>query len=361
MIAIAPLDQALTFARSREGSDARLIAVRACAEGRVKGIDITGLATWGDDPISVFNRLGYERIKVEVESSIAAVDVPEADLTLPVDLTGAHIAVGTNYREHAKESSVVGGPFLFPKMVTPTSWCAAIPASDALLDYEVELCLVPLKPIGPNDAATGGLILGNDVTDRATLLRNVDPSNPQSGKGFTSGKSATGYLPVGNMFVVPRDLKSFVAGLTLQLSVNGMERQRAPVTEWIWDLDEILRRSRARRDTSWTYWGGMARLPFTPEGAIPPRTLIMAGTPAGTIWQGLRRKDYALGAVDCLLSAFTKPIAKCVVERYIAGARRAKTYLQSGDEISIRVDHLGSLANLVTLVPHAQHLGHRSG
>ena len=340
---IAALDQALTFART----SGKLIAVRAIANGRVTGTDITSLATTGEDPISLVNRQGYDSVRTQIEAIVATTEVADADLIMPVDLTDAHIAVGTNYREHAKESAVEGDPLLFPKLVTPTSWRAKVQAGAALLDFEVELCLVTMKPLGLNEPATGGLILGNDFTDRATLLRKVDTSNPQSGRGFTSGKSAPGFLPVGNLFVVPRDLKAFVARLTLQLSVNGIERQRAPATDWIWDLDEILRQTRLKKDVTWEWTNGTARLPFTPDGAIPARTLIMAGTPAGTIWQGPGRQDFAFGALDMVLSAFTKPIVKCVIERYIARARRDAFYLKPGDRVTINVDNLGALENTV--------------
>lgn len=347
-IAIAPLDDALTFARVGDGSTSQLIAVQGFANGRVKGVDLSALqAAPGEDAIDLVNRMGYAQLKSAIERSTIVVDVAAADLGMPVSLRDKHIAVGTNYPEHAQESTVEGGPFLFPKFVVPTGHRAPVPAGNGLLDYEVEFCLVTMNPIAANGGAEGGVMLCNDVTNRATLLRNVDPNNPQSGKGFTSGKSAPGYLPVGNLFVVPRDLKAFVSGLTLQLSVNGEERQRAAVTEWLWDLDEILRQSRLRRDVVWAYWGGEARLPFTPDGAVPSRTLILAGTPAGTVFNGLAWTDYVFGILDWLFGGWDKTIAHHVVERHIAGARLEGRYLKPGDTVSIRVDRLGVLDNKI--------------
>jgi 2-keto-4-pentenoate hydratase/2-oxohepta-3-ene-1,7-dioic acid hydratase in catechol pathway len=147
--------------------------------------------------------------------------------------------------------------------------------------------------------------------------------------------------------VVPRDLKTFVKQLTLQLSVNGIERQRAAATDWIWDFDEILRQSRRLRSTTWDWTEGVARLPFESDGAIPPRTLIMAGTPAGTIWQGPRMSDHAFGVFDLIASAFTKPIVRCVIDRYIARARRQKFYLKPGDVVTIEIDKMGRMSNTV--------------
>jgi 2,4-diketo-3-deoxy-L-fuconate hydrolase len=341
-VAIAPVDEALTFARAGH----RTLAVTSYVNGGVEGVDLTALLASGEDAIDLVQRLGFGAIREAVVHGVRA-SVDAATLGLPVRLAAAHIAAGTNYREHADEASVEGGPFLFPKLVVPTSARAPIPARQALLDYEVELCLVTMEPIGPHERASGALILCNDVTDRATLLRNVDPSDPQSGKGFTSGKSAPGYLPVGDLLVVPRDLQAYVAGLELRLSVNGRERQRAPVTDWIWDFDEILDQARARRNASWAYRGGTARFPFTPDGTLPSRTLILAGTPAGTVFQGIDKSDYAWGLFEWLAGGWGESVVHHVIERHIAAARRARTYLQPGDEVTIRVDRLGVLHNRV--------------
>ncbi len=348
-IAIAPLDEALTFARSGDGESARLIAVKGYTNGRVTGADITNLLVGPrEDAIDLFNRLGYDALRTAIEAAATSIEVGREKLGMPVRLRSEHIAVGTNYREHAEESTVEGGPFLFPKYVAPTPARAPVAAGDALLDFEVELCLVALAPMQEGAPLAGGLMLCNDFTDRATLLRNVDPSDPQSGKGFTSGKSATGYLPVGDLLVVPRDLAAFIDDLTLQLSVNGEERQRARATEWIWDFDEILRQARARRDVTWTYWGGTARLPIDAAGTIPERTLILAGTPAGTVFNGLVWSDYALGAFDWIVDLGQQSIVHQVIERYIARRQAQRIYLQPGDVATINVDRLGTLQNTVS-------------
>ncbi len=275
------------------------------------------------------------------------ITVMASDLDRPIDLTSEHIAVGTNYPEHAKESAVQIRPFLFPKYVTPTSPRADIPLTDGLIDYEVELCLVVLELLGPDRPASGGLILGNDVTDRAALMRHVDIKDPQSGTGFTTGKSALGFLPVGDLFVVPRDLKAFVAGLHLQLFVNSKVRQSGPVTDWIWDLDTIVAKARAKRDTVWAWREGTARLAFSEAGEIPPRTLIMAGTPAGTIFQGVPGADRLRGILRWLARLGTRPLIGQVIEAYIARNLAQKTYLQKGDRVTIVVDKMGVLSNTI--------------
>lgn len=117
-IPVAPLGEALTFARVE--ADRRLIAVTSCVEDRVGGVDISHLAARaGEDAIDIVNRLGYDGLKREIEQSRLHVNVAVGNLGILIDLTDAHIAVGTNYRDHAEEATVKGGPFLFPKIVTP--------------------------------------------------------------------------------------------------------------------------------------------------------------------------------------------------------------------------------------------------
>lgn len=347
-IAIAPVSEALTFARIRERTGHRIIAVTSYREGRIGGVDLSALTRGpDDDAIDLFNRLGYASLEAAILKADNLIETSAGNLDMPVKLRDAHIAVGTNYREHADESTVKGGPFLFPKMVAPTSSLSPVAVRDALLDYEVELSLVTMAPLAASDGPAGGLILCNDFTDRALLMRHIDPRNPQSGRGFTTGKSAPGYLPVGDLFVVPRNLTAFVVKLTLALSVNGEERQCGPATDWIWNFEDILREARKKRDMRWAYDGGEVRLPFDEDGTIPARTLLMAGTPAGTAFQGLSAIDYLLGIRDFLLHGGRRPIVSCLIERYIARARARRIYLQPGDRVRIRVDYLGALSNLI--------------
>lgn len=340
-VKIAPIGDALSFARVGK----QTIAVSSYANGRVTGLPV---GKEGEDAISLVNRLGYDGVSALIAKGGAPTTANVAELAVPVDLLSRHIAAGTNYREHAEEATVEGGPFLFAKYVAPTPSRASVSAGDALLDYEVELCLVTLDATPTTQRAKGGLMLCNDVTNRAKLMRNVDVAHPESGKGFTTGKSAPGYLPVGDLFVVPRDLNRYVAGLTLQLSVNGQERQRTPATMWIWDLDRLLTEAGKLRDREWAYAGGTARLPIDAEGNVPARTLVLAGTPGGTVFAGVDLRSIGRGLAAWLAGGWDKPFTAQVIESHIALARQQKRYLQPGDRMTIRVDGLGSLDNYIT-------------
>jgi 2,4-diketo-3-deoxy-L-fuconate hydrolase len=346
-IAIAPTDQALTFARAGKGAAAQTIVVTRYQDGVVTGVDLAPLLRPGEDAIAAYNRLGYDAIAAFVASAKASVSHEAATLAIPVDLRALHAAVATNYPEHADEAKVDGGPFMFAKIAQPTSSRAAIPASKGLLDYEVELCLVTLSALPSNAGAKGGLILCNDVTDRAALLRGADINDIASGKGFTDGKSGAGFLPVGELFVVPRDLKVFVEPMQLHLFVNGEERQRTRVTDWIWDLDRLLVEIAKRRSVRWTWREGSAQLPVNKDGVLPDRTLVLAGTPAGTIFQGPGPATFVRGAFDWVAKfGHGSPIA-AIVERTITDDRASRGYLQAGDVVTIRVDHMGTLENRV--------------
>ena len=346
-LAIAPLNQALTFARWGEGGTAKTFVVSSYEDGVVKGFDLSPLLKPGEDAIAAYNRLGYEAIATFVAAAPTQISYEAAALALPVDLRAVHVAAGTNYPEHADEAKVKNGPFMFAKIAQPTSARATIPASKGLLDYEVELCLVTLSPVLASAGAKGGLILCNDVTDRAALLRGADTDDIASGKGFTDGKSGIGFLPIGDLFIVPRDLKTFVAPLELRLSVNGEERQRTRVTNWIWDLDRLLLETAKRAGVSWSWREGSAQLPVSREGLLPDRTLVLAGTPAGTIFKGPGLATFVRGGFDWLAGHGRRSIVEAVVERMIADERASGGYLQPGDVVTIQVNYLGTLENRV--------------
>jgi 2-keto-4-pentenoate hydratase/2-oxohepta-3-ene-1,7-dioic acid hydratase in catechol pathway len=345
---IAPPEAALTFARIAPSGTPRVIAVASYQAGRVAGVDLSALLGRDvGDPIAVLDAVGYDALRDRIVAAIddARVAVSARDLVLPIDLGNHHIAAGTNYPEHADEAEVEDGPFLFAKLVEPTAPFAPVPAGDALLDYEVELAWVTLAPLAARETPTRmGLVLCNDYTDRATLLRHVDAWDPTSGKGFATGKSFPGYLPVGTLFVVPRDVREFAAALELHLWVNGELRQRAPVAAQVWDLDEMLAATWARRAVTWEHRGTRVSL-LAAGDTIPARTLLMSGTPGGTVFAGVDMRARASGVLAWLGGGWQTALTTHVVEAYIGNARAAARYLQPGDRVTIHVERLGVIEN----------------
>lgn len=343
-IDIAPLDEALTFARIEDGGVLRVVAVTAWEGGTVAAVD---LGAPGSDPVAVFAERGYDAIATEVRSAppSARLAVPSSSLRLPVDFGPRNIAVGTNYPEHASDAGTTR-PFLFPKVVEPGVSGDDVSAGPGLLDYEVEVAVVPLAPLGRDALPTFlGVLLANDFTDRETLMHAVDRNDVESGKGFTTGKSFPGYLPVGGLFVVPRDWRAFVPQLELRLFVNGRLRQRSRASEMVWDVEEVLRQSWARHGVTWEHRG--AEVALFDGDAIPERTLVLTGTPHGTVFDGVPPAVMAAGLARWILGGWDRSVPGQVIQAYVDAARDARAYLQPGDDVRIHVHRLGEIRSRV--------------
>jgi 2,4-diketo-3-deoxy-L-fuconate hydrolase len=341
---IAPWPEALTFART----DSQLILVTRYQAGAVEGVDVSALfGTY--DPIELFNKVGYDAVRAAAEQS-STITVTSKKLGMPVDLSNRQIAAGFNYPAHADEVAVDGGPFLFPKMVAPTPPSSELSAGTALLDYEVELAFVLLKPVEINTSAPAqvGLILCNDFTDRDALLRHIDPMDVASGKGFAIGKSFPGYLPVGNLFVIPRDLQAFVNTIELQLFVNGTIRQSERASKALWGSQEMIKETWKRSDVTFQFEGDRVALPGATNGTIPARTMLMSGTPDGVIFQGISGGDKASGFFRWLFFGWNKSIPTHAIENYIERAQKESRYLQPGDIVTIHVDSMGMIQTRIT-------------
>jgi len=348
-VVIADPDEALTFARTVANGRRRVIAVTEYRGGAVRGIDLSmALGHEASDPISAFNELGYDDLEDLVRNTPASarIEVPAAELAIPVDLRAHHVAAATNFTEHADDAGAEK-PFLFAKLVAPTGPYDPVSAGDGLLDYEVEFAWVTLAPLQQGaEPQFMGVVLCNDFTDRDTLMRHIDPWNVESGAGFATGKSFTGYLPVGNLFVIPRDYRRFAAGLELRLYVNGALRQRSMGHEMIWDFDEIIAHTWAWKDRRWDHRRQPVSL-FGDTDVIPDRTLILSGTPHGTVFSGLQTRHYASGLTAWLLGGWNESLPSHVVSAYINDARAAGIYLQPSDRVEIHVDRIGVVRNQV--------------
>jgi 2-keto-4-pentenoate hydratase/2-oxohepta-3-ene-1,7-dioic acid hydratase in catechol pathway len=346
-VEIADLDVALTFARSMEGGRRRLLAVTDYQGSIIDAVDLSALLSQEiTDPVTFFAERGYEEIRAAVRGAeaTARVRIPASALVIPFDTGGRHIAVGTNYPEHAEESGTVR-PFLFPKLVQAGASGDSVAVYGGLLDYEVEIAVVPLEPLRERGPCHLGLVLANDFTDRETLMDVADRRDIESGKGFTTGKSFPGYLPIGNLFVIPRDWPTFVRSLELRLFVNDELRQSSPATKMVWDVDEVLARVLAKKDERWEHRGENVAL-FEGD-VVPARTLVLTGTPHGTVFSGVPAGVIASGLARFLIGGWSKGITASVVDAYVAAAREARAYLQCGDDVLISAQRLGELRSRV--------------
>ncbi|MBN2525800.1 MAG: fumarylacetoacetate hydrolase family protein [Deltaproteobacteria bacterium] len=348
-VAITSPHDALTFARYEEKGDTRLMLVTAYAGNMISGVPVHAhLGGSVNDPISLYRQYGYASIEAIAQTGEPLVRIPLNRLILPVNLRRHNIAAGTNYAAHANEAGVEDGPYLFPKIVAPTPWNADVNVNTRLLDYEVELAFVTLDAVEAGAMPESmGLIICNDYTDRETLLKNIDVDNVASGDGFTTGKSFPGYLPVGNLFVIPRDFRSFAAEIELRLYVNFELRQKEHVSSAIWDIDEIFRQIWIRQDTTWEHRGETVSLFGNDNAIIEDRVMILSGTPYGVVFNEVTGEQKATGFFDWAFSDWGGSISDHSIEDYITDARAAGIYLLTGDLVDIHVNHMGAVRNKV--------------
>ncbi|USQ79206.1 fumarylacetoacetate hydrolase family protein [Ornithinimicrobium faecis] len=151
------------------------------------------------------------------------------------------VAVGLNYRSHAKESqmSVPGEPICFsksPHSISGPNDDIIMPTTAGKLDWEVELALVVgahayQADLEQAEASIAGYCLTNDVSERTWQLEREGQ--------WMKGKSAPTFCPTGPWFVPAADLPD-PGNLKLSLSVNGKIRQQANTSSMIFSPAQIV-------------------------------------------------------------------------------------------------------------------------
>ncbi len=167
--------------------------------------------------------------------------VPWDDVTLnaPVPSTGVKIvAVARNYRAHAAElnNPVPSEPLLFLKppsaLIGPDHPIVYPTGLSELVHHEGELAVVMgrrAKNVRRDEALSyvGGYTLFNDVTARDLQRRE---------KKFTRGKGFDTFGPIGPWI----DTDFSPADQLLTVSVNGQIRQKAPLSDMIFDVAALI-------------------------------------------------------------------------------------------------------------------------
>ena len=190
------------------------------------------------------------------------------------------ICVGRNYIEHVKEGAAVQGREAklpeVPQFFTKASHTLNAPNGDVRLDprvtqhfdYEVELAVIigrSGRDISREQAMSYvyGYTVANDFTAR-DLQRRHDQ--------WFKGKSLDTTLPLGPS-IVTADEMGDPGTLELTLTVNGQERQRAHVSQMIFDIPTII----SSLSASFTLDAGDVIATGTPSGVgfamKPPQQL----------------------------------------------------------------------------------------
>jgi 2-keto-4-pentenoate hydratase/2-oxohepta-3-ene-1,7-dioic acid hydratase in catechol pathway len=336
--------QALTFAEGERGEV--LLVLDSDAES-ARVLDLTARLGPGD-AFDLLARAGRPALEA-LAAQPGGTPRPLAALRPAGGTAARHVATGANFRAHGAEVAIER-VFQFPKFGAATGPFAtlAIPAG-ALLDYEVELCVRfdrPIARLADFDAATLGLFLCGDFTDRARLTREVDRRDPASGQGFSDAKSGPGFFPTGPFLAIPADWRAFVAAERIETSVNGARLQSATGAEMVEDFRALAARMLAAGpEPRFRHAGQPVALLET--GALPRGAALMSGTPEGIIFRPPGTGELAQGfAAYVFRGAWLGGAAPVpwVIEHRIAAWGRERRFLQPGDVVEHRSTRLGRLA-----------------
>ena len=194
--------------------------------------------------------------------------------------------VGRNYLDHALEMGGSGreAPFFFLKPAD-----AVVPVAEGQtgeIDYpsltndfhhEIEF-VVAIGQGGKNIAASEaahhiyGYAVGLDMTrrDRQTEMK-------KQGRPWSIGKGFDQSAPIGP--IRPKSVTGELTRAAITLEVNGAMRQRADISQLIWNVNETIE----QLSQGWT---------------LQPGDLIYTGTPAGV--NSVVRGDVMHGAIEGL-------------------------------------------------------------
>ena len=209
--------------------------------------DIT--AEVGDDTVHLIS--GWTDIATtDVIAAAPRVDLAEVRLLAPVVPHRDVIAVGRNYRDHAKEFSDSGfdasekqmipdAPVIFSKstgsIIGPGEAIDLSNDPTGTTDYEGEMAVVigrTARGVSEDEALDHvfGWTIVNDVTARELQKRHIQ---------WYVGKSPDTFCPMGP-WIVTRDELPDIGESWLRTSVNGEKRQEAPISDLIFGVERLI-------------------------------------------------------------------------------------------------------------------------
>jgi len=226
--------------------DGRVLDIGAAAQQAGIDVDagsVLSLIRGGRDALAALRELAARSRSPEG----VLINGDSVQLLAPLTLVRNAYCVGRNYVDHVREGYAARGAEMklpdAPQFFTKATHTVNSPHGDVrydttltrLLDYEVELAVV----IGtggrdiPREQAMShvfGYCVANDFTAR-DLQRRHDQ--------WFKGKSLDTTLPLGPWIIDAEEIGDPTT-LELSLAVNGEERQRAKVSQMIFDLSTII-------------------------------------------------------------------------------------------------------------------------
>jgi fumarylpyruvate hydrolase len=180
--------------------------------------------------------------------------------------------VGRNYVEHAQEMGYTGRepPFFFLKpadavvnVAVGTTGSVPYPAQTQNYHYEAEL-VVAIGKGGKNISAAKavehifGYAVGLDMT-----RRDLQTEMKKQGRPWCIGKAFDHSAPIGP--IVPSAQAGDVSKADIELTVNGMTKQKSNIAKLIWNIGEIIE----HLSSAWELQAGDLIYTGTPEGVGP--------------------------------------------------------------------------------------------
>ncbi|WP_274363810.1 fumarylacetoacetate hydrolase family protein [Paenibacillus thermotolerans] len=227
--------------------------------------------------------------------------LPESELTFAPCVTRPNkiICIGLNYRRHAEETGapIPEYPIVFHKFNNTLSAHGDIvylPPVSAKVDYEAELAIVigSKAKYVPKEKALDyvfGYCNVNDLSARDLQLRTSQ---------WALGKCLDGFSPLGP-YLVTADEVGNPNVLQIRCIVNGEVRQNSNTSDMIFACDEIV-----------SY--------LSQHMTLEPGDVILTGTPEGVV---------------------------------MGYPPERQVYLQDGDVVTIEIEKLGSLTNVMKSEP----------
>lgn len=357
---IKSTSEALTFSRFYKDGQVHTLAVQQDDGESVTGVDISAeLGRYDNNSFDVIKGMAYGDVVKIIGSNHKRISLKYADL-LPSVAGTHHLAIGINYAEHGKETGQIK-PFMFPKLLNTDPAVHRLHYTDGwLLDHEVELGIVfpsPVCSVADLEHMMVGFLVVNDFTDRAELMRKMDSQNVTSGKGFPDAKSKEGFLPTGPYLVIPKDWRAFVQDLHLQLSVNGIVRQKGYAKDMVWNIEKIVERSLSAKGKNDSYYQDR-RVKLFEGNCIPANSIIITGTPSGVVFNA-PTKGFIFGSVSKYIFTggfFNGKMHPYILSDYLKKETKNTRYLKPGDRIETSINYLGSITtSIIGNSPKAKH------
>ena len=190
-------------------------------------------------------------------------------LDVPISRPQKIICLGRNYTAHAEEwnSAVPDRPMFFSKLpssLLPHEGKIEIPANIGRVDHEIELAVVigeKARRVSEDSAMdhVAGYTIANDVTARDMQKQDIEKGRP-----WSLSKGLDTFCPMGP-YLVPADAVSNPHGLDMELTVNGVIKQKANTSDMVFKIPELI----AYISRYVTLQPGDIICTGTPEGTLP--------------------------------------------------------------------------------------------